>query len=63
MSAHTLFNIVLNCIVPALIVMWFFFSLIIAIRIGSGLNDIIEIIRERRKNKNALYKHKRKRRS
>lgn len=59
MSAHTLFNIVLNCIVPALIVMWSFFVLIIAIRIGASINDIIEIIKERRKE-NALYKHKRK---
>lgn len=59
MSAHTLFNIVLNCIVPALMVMWSFFVLIIAVRIGASINDIVEIIKERRKE-NALYKHKRK---
>lgn len=59
MSAHTLFMIVLNCVVPALIVMWSFFVLIIAIRIGASINDIIEIIKERRKE-NALHKHKRK---
>lgn len=59
MSSHTLFMIVLNCVVPALIVMWSLFVLIIAIRIGASINDIIEIIKERRKE-NALYKHKRK---
>ena len=59
MSSHTLLMIVLNCVVPALIVMWSFFVLIIAIRIVASINDIIEIIKERRKE-NALYKHKRK---
>ena len=54
------FNLLFTILMPPLIAGLFFFSLIMAIRVGAAIQEMKDYINERRKNDGSICRHSRK---